>query len=83
MDQAFRLFVRVPWSTQFMPHRPGLPHMPPGHAGVSAFDDVAPLAWAEKVEYCWLTRFWPQEGQFTSDASAARRTSFSNFALQS
>jgi len=62
---------------------PGLLHIPPGQAGASRRCDAAPLACAENVEYCWLTRFSPQDGQFTSAASAARRTNFSNFVLQS
>jgi hypothetical protein len=62
---------------------PGLEHIPPGHDGISERDEVDPLAWAENVEYCWVTRSRPQDGQFTSAASAARRTSFSNFVLQS
>jgi len=66
-----------------LPHTPGLLHIPPGHMGASEPDAVPPFECAENVEYCWLTRFCPQDGQFTSPASAARRTSFSNFVLQS
>lgn len=66
-----------------MPHTPGLLHIPPGQDGASARGDGVPLACAEKVEYSCLSRFCPQDGQFTSGASAALRTSFSNFALQS
>src|SRR4051812_10209175 len=68
---------------QFMPQMPGLLHIPPGQDGTSERDGVAPFACAEKVEYCCFRRFCPQEGQFTSEASAARRTSFSNLVLQS
>ena len=50
-------------------------HIPPGQEGISERDDVDPLAWAENVEYCWLTWFWPQEGQFTSAVSAALKRS--------
>ena len=59
-----------------------LVHMPLGQDGASERVG-APLACAAKVEYCWLKCFCPQEGQFTSAASAARRTSFSNLVLQS
>ena len=69
-------------SAQFIPHMPGLPHMPLGQDGASERAG-APLACAAKVENCWLKCFCPQEGQFKSVASAARRTSFSNLVLQS
>jgi len=68
---------------QFIPQTPGLLHIPLGQTGASEREDVPPFACAENVEYCWLTCFCPQEGQFTSAVSAGRRTSFSNFVLQS
>ena len=65
------------------PQAPGVGHGPPlGHMGASDGLLLAPLG-AAKTESCKLRRLRPQEGQASSPASAARRTSFSNFVPQS
>ena len=67
---------------QFMPHMPGVRHIPPGHIGASAAFG-APFACAANVENSCFRWFFPHDGHSSSATSVLRRTSFSNFVPQS